>query len=140
MVKICYFLSYKLTFTRPHVFLTLSCTLLTLQWSVLFYSLNDRTQSAGSFLEPCCLVSTDIHNNTFLYVLGNGTVCVPRSVCVSRTPLVYMWSDDLNKWNKKYYKLHLSGVACFPSMGSAMTQNTNTPAHTNTKFTVNLNT
>lgn len=30
----------------------------------------------------------------------------------------------LNKWKEKYRKLHVSGVCCFPSVGSGKKQNT----------------
>lgn len=92
LVKICYFLSCKLTFTRPHVFLTLSCTLLTLQWTVLFHSLNDRTQSANRIVPGAVLSGLNRYTQQHLSVCPWkwDCLCAQECLCITHSSCVYV--------------------------------------------------
>lgn len=129
--SLSYFPSCALTFTCPCIFLALPRTLLTVQRTVLFHSLNDRTQTASRFTPGAALSRLKRYTQQHLSVCPWkwDCLCARECLCITHSSCVYAewWLD---KVEQEKLQAAFSGVRYFPSMGRASTQNTNTHART----------
>lgn len=85
-ISLVYYINLFLPFFTCSLPFRLSCIFL---MHMTPHSLNDSGVLTGSFLEPCCLVSTDIHN-TFLCVSLGKALFVCLGVFVYRALLLCM--------------------------------------------------